>query len=143
MKKIAVLVASMIAVLGISVSALAPTPAYATCDGVTGSSNQVGCAACEAEEGSTWNAAEGKCNRGTNGGDLNGIIQTIINVMLFIIGILSVVMIIFGGIRYVTSAGNKTQVDNAKNTIIYAVVGLVVAIVAFALVQWIFSSLVK
>jgi high-affinity Fe2+/Pb2+ permease len=49
-------------------------------------------------------------------------------------------MIIFGGIRYTTSTGDKTRVDNAKNTIIYAVVGLVVAIVAYALVNWVFGA---
>ena len=70
-----------------------------------------------------------------------GIVTQIINIMLFVIGILCVIMIIFGGIRYVTSSGEKTKVDNAKNTIIYAVVGLVVAIVAYALVNWVFGAI--
>jgi hypothetical protein len=61
--------------------------------------------------------------------------------MLFIVGVLSVIMIVFGGIRYTTSTGDKGRIDSAKNTIIYAVVGLVVAILAFALVQWVFSAL--
>ena len=50
-------------------------------------------------------------------------------------------MIIFGGIRYTTSNGDTKKVTDAKNTIMYAVVGLVVAIVAYALVAWIVSSL--
>jgi hypothetical protein len=70
----------------------------------------------------------------------NGVVTLIINVMLFIIGILCVVMIIFGGIRYTTSTGDKGRVDGAKNTIIYAVVGLVVAIIAYALVNWVFGA---
>jgi hypothetical protein len=70
-----------------------------------------------------------------------GIITTIINVMLFLIGILCVVMIIFGGIRYTTSTGEKGRIDSAKNTIIYAIVGLVVAIVAYALVNWVFVAI--
>jgi ABC-type Fe3+ transport system permease subunit len=70
-----------------------------------------------------------------------GIVTLIINVLLFVIGILCVIMIIFGGIRYTTSTGDKTRVDAAKNTIIYAVVGLVVAIVAYALVNWVFGAL--
>jgi hypothetical protein len=69
-----------------------------------------------------------------------GIVTTIINVLLFIIGILCVIMIIFGGIRYTTSTGDKNRVDSAKNTIIYAVVGLIVAIVAYALVNWVFGA---
>ena len=70
-----------------------------------------------------------------------GIVTTVINVMLFVIGILCVVMIIFGGIRYTTSTGDKGRVDSAKNTIIYAVVGLIVAMVAYALVNWVFTAL--
>jgi hypothetical protein len=70
-----------------------------------------------------------------------GVVTLIINVMLFVIGILCVIMIIFGGIRYTTSTGDKTRVDNAKNTIIYAVVGLVVAIIAYALVNWVFGAI--
>jgi hypothetical protein len=69
-----------------------------------------------------------------------GIVTTIINVMLFIVGILCVIMIVFGGIRYTTSTGDKGRIDNAKNTIIYAVVGLIVAIVAYALVNWVFEA---
>ena len=70
-----------------------------------------------------------------------GIVTLIINVLLFIIGILCVIMIIFGGIRYTTSTGDKGKVDSAKNTIVYAVVGLIVAIVAYALVNWVFGTL--
>jgi hypothetical protein len=85
------------------------------------------------------------CSQGNDQPDTlfgNGsIVNTVINVMLFIIGILCVIMIIFGGIRYTTSTGDKTRVDNAKNTIIYAVVGLIIAIVAYALVNWVFGSL--
>ena len=66
-----------------------------------------------------------------------GVVTTVINTMLFIVGILSVVMIIFAGIRYTTAHGDKEQVTSAKNTLIYAVVGLVVAIIAYAVVSWI------
>lgn len=67
----------------------------------------------------------------------NGIVTTVINTMLFIVGILSVIMIIYAGIRYVTAHGDKGQVEGAKNTLIYAIVGLVVSIVAYALVNWV------
>jgi len=142
MKKLTILVASVVAVLGLALAPMA-RPAYAAvtdCKDVP-ASQQSGCAACLVEDDTNkWDEVAGTCDRGTKSG-LTDIVHTVINVMLFIVGILSVVMIIFGGIRYTASAGNKTQVDNAKNTIIYAVVGLVVAIVAFALVQWVFSAL--
>ncbi len=69
-----------------------------------------------------------------------GAITTVVNVLLFIIGALAVIMLIYGGIRYVTSGGNQESVRAAKNTILYAVVGLVVSIFAYALVNWVFNS---
>lgn len=65
------------------------------------------------------------------------VINTVIGTMLFIVGLLAVIMLIYGGIRYVTSHGDKAQVTAAKETIMYAVVGLVVAIAAFAVINWI------
>jgi len=65
------------------------------------------------------------------------LIKDIINVLLFIIGAISVVVIIFGGILYATSAGDSGQVTKAKNTILYAVVGIVVAFLAYAIVNWV------
>lgn len=71
----------------------------------------------------------------------SGIISTITNVLLFIVGALAVIMIIFGGIRYATSAGNASAVTAAKNTILYAIVGLIVAFLAFAAVNWVLGAL--
>ena len=68
------------------------------------------------------------------------LIKNIINVLLFIIGAISVIVIIFGGILYATSAGDSGQVTKAKNTILYAVVGLVVAFLAFAIVNWVIEQ---
>lgn len=65
------------------------------------------------------------------------IIAIVINTMLFIIGLLAVVMIIVGGIFYTTSGGDSGKVSKAKNTITYAIVGLLVAFFAFAIVNWV------
>jgi len=70
----------------------------------------------------------------------NGIFQTITNVLLFIIGAISVIMLIIGGIRYVVSGGDQAAVTSAKNTILYAIVGIVVAILAYALVNFVITS---
>ncbi len=69
------------------------------------------------------------------------IFTNIINALLFIIGALSVVMLIYGGIRYTTSGGNSNSVTAAKNTIIYAIIGLIVAFLAFAVVNWVLNTL--
>lgn len=70
----------------------------------------------------------------------NGIFKTVVNVLLFIIGAVSVIMLIWGGIRYTTSGGNANSVTSAKNTIMYAIIGLVVAIFAFAIVNWVVGA---
>ena len=72
--------------------------------------------------------------------NLPDIITTIINVMLFIAAALAVIMIIYGGIRYITAHGDEKQVKVAKDTIVYSVVGLIIAIIAYALVTFIFNT---
>ena len=67
----------------------------------------------------------------------DGILTKVINLLLAIIGIIAVIMIIVGGIRYTTSNGDSGQINSAKDTIIYAVVGVVIAILSFAIVNWV------
>ncbi len=69
-----------------------------------------------------------------------GLFQTITNVLLFVIGAISVIMLIIGGIRYVLSGGDSSAVTSAKNTILYAVIGIVVAILAYAMVNFVITS---
>lgn len=70
----------------------------------------------------------------------SGVFTTITNVMLFIIGAISVIMLIIGGIRYVVSGGDSSAVTNAKNTILYAVIGIIVSILAYAIVNFVIGS---
>lgn len=70
----------------------------------------------------------------------SGIVTKVINIMLFIAGALAVIMIIFGGLRYVTSAGNSSNVTAAKNTVLYAIVGLVVAFLAYAVINFVLGT---
>ena len=65
-----------------------------------------------------------------------GMFKRITDVLLFIIGAVSVIMLIVGGIRYVVSGGDQGQVTAAKNTILYAIVGIIVAILAYAVVNF-------
>ena len=82
------------------------------------------------------------------GGDSNQItigsaIKSIIDIMLFALGAISVIMIVIGGIRYTTSNGDSNGIQGAKNTILYAIVGLVVAILAYAMVNFVVDNLVS
>lgn len=76
-----------------------------------------------------------------NDSQLTTMATNIINTALMIVGVLAVAMIIFSGISYVTSAGDKAKTTKAKNTLIYSIVGLVVAISAYAIVNFVISKL--
>ena len=69
-------------------------------------------------------------------------IATVINVLLFLVGAISVLMIIIGGILYAVSAGDAGAVTRAKHTVTYAVVGLVVSFVAYAIVNFVIKQLI-
>lgn len=72
--------------------------------------------------------------------DFTKSVQTIVNLLLFVLGLIAVIMIILGGFRYVTSNGDSGATKTAKDTILYAVVGLVVAILAFAIVNFVINT---
>lgn len=69
-----------------------------------------------------------------------GVFRTVTNVLLFIIGAVSVIMLVIGGIRYTISGGDSNQITAAKNTILYAIIGIIVAILAFAAVDFVIKS---
>lgn len=71
---------------------------------------------------------------------VGGTFSTITNVLLFIIGAVAVIMIVIGGMRYVLSGGDSSQITAAKNTILYAIIGIVVAILAYAAVNFVIGS---
>lgn len=75
--------------------------------------------------------------------DTNSLFKDVTNTLLYIIGGVSVIMIVFGGFRYIISNGDSNQVTAAKNTILYAVVGLVVALVAYAIVNFVLTDIFK
>ena len=75
--------------------------------------------------------------------DLMKTLNTIINVVLGVLGLLAVAMIIYGGFMYTTSAGDATKIKKAKDTIMYGVIGLVIALLAYAIVNFVVSSIFK
>ena len=127
-KKFQLFIAAIAVVLGVSGAIAAPTATYAAC------SSAADCI----QDG--VDKAGGKASKST---DPQDIIQTIVRVLLFLIGAISVIMIIIGGFRYVVSQGDSGAVTSAKNTILYAVIGLVVAIFAWAIVDFVIDNLAK
>lgn len=86
------------------------------------------------------NCAKSDSNTDTLFGS-TGIFHTIANVLIYLVGAIAVIMLIIGGLRYVISQGNKDSVNSAKDTILYAVIGIVVAILAYAIVNFVTGSL--
>ena len=76
-----------------------------------------------------------------NKNDLMTTLSTIINVIIGVVGFVAVIVIILGGVQYTTSAGDPGKVKKAKDTIMYGIIGLVVALLAFAIVNFVLSSL--
>lgn len=72
-----------------------------------------------------------------------GVFAKVTNVMLFIVGVISVIMIIIGGLRYVLSGGDSANVTAAKNTILYAIVGIIVALLSYAAVNFVTGTFVE
>lgn len=70
-----------------------------------------------------------------------GVFKQITNVVLYIVGVIAVIMLIIGGIKYVVSGGDAKKVTDAKNTVLYAIIGLIIAFLAFAIVNFVITSL--
>lgn len=86
------------------------------------------------------NGVNGAGGSGTSSTSLNDRLKQIVSILLFALGAIAVIMIVIGGIRYALSGGDQTQITAAKNTILYSVVGLVVAIMAYAIVNWVLGA---
>jgi len=84
----------------------------------------------------------GRLAEATGGeGSFRNLILTFLNFFLGFLGLLAVIMVIYGGVLYVTAAGNQEKIDNGKKIIMYAIVGIVIILLAFALVNTILSGL--
>lgn len=71
----------------------------------------------------------------------SGVFKQVTNTILYIVGIIAVIMLIIGGIRYVISGGDAKKVTDAKNTVLYAIIGLVISFLAFAIVNFVITAL--
>ena len=85
------------------------------------------------------NSSSAACKDLSKPDGLSNTLKNATNTVLFIAGALAVIMIIYGGIRYITAHGDEKQVKVAKDTIVYSVAGLIIAILAYALVTFIFD----
>ncbi len=75
--------------------------------------------------------------------DLTESITNIINAVIAVLGIVCVVVIIIGGVNYMTSSGDSGKVKKAKDTILYGVIGLVICVLAFAIVNFVIKNILS
>lgn len=122
----------------LSLSVLLPSANVAAIECYCGQSNQVMTVECGAK---CANEEDKTCLFGKDASGEPCLFNKIINTALFLVGAISVVMLIYGGIRYTVSGGDSAAVANAKNTILYAIVGVVVSLLAFAIVDFVVGQL--
>lgn len=92
--------------------------------------------------GSDLKTGTSGCDTSTQSGlDLPKVMTTIINIFSVIVGFVAVIMIIIGGVRYITSGGDSGNISAAKNTIIYAIIGLIIVALAQVLVHFVLNNL--
>ena len=87
-------------------------------------------------------AAGGECDTSAGTDGFKDIIATVINVLSILVGAVSVIFIIIGGFRYIISGGDSSGVSGAKNTILYAIVGLVIVLFAQVIIRFILTNAV-
>lgn len=79
----------------------------------------------------------------TNNSSVRGLIESVVNVISIVVGIVAVIMIIIGGFRYVVSGGDSNNTKAAKDTILYAVIGLVIVLFAQVIVKFVLTQTVQ
>jgi hypothetical protein len=129
MKKIKLVFASLLFAVGVyaggaalvALPAAAQTPEQSACEG----------------SGGSWSGST--CTHGTR--TVTGTIRSVGNIIIFVIGAISVLMIIIGGLRYTISNGDQGALTSAKNTILYAIVGLIVSLMAYAIVNFVLTNI--
>ena len=126
MKKIKLYITTLIVALGLGAPALAPVTVLAATPKAT---------VCQ-----TLGSNAGCTSDPSNGVSLTNVIRAVIQILSIVIGVVAVIMIMIGGFKYVTSGGDSSSVSSAKNTILYAVVGLVVAGLAQIIVFYVLGK---
>jgi hypothetical protein len=130
MKKFITILAVVISMLSMS---MAPVFAQST------SGAQAACSGIGAAAGSSTDG----CNSNTGSPSLDTTIATVINILSTVVSVIAIIMIIIGGVKYITSSGDSSNVASAKNTIIYAIVGLIVVAFAQIIVKFVLKKVIK
>lgn len=140
MKKLSIIIVSILTLFAlISPSiAFAATPSSATTPAAPTTSPKD--AVCEGVGLTTGGSG---CNDTKGAPTVDSTLKVAINVFSIVVGIAAVIMIIIGGFKYITSAGDSARVNSAKDTILYAIIGLVVVAMSQMIVQFVLRNVTK
>ena len=130
----------------ISALTLVPGLALLTSTGSAYAASTIQDSLCSGSNLSAPGSAQGSCasnNAGDAGNSVNKIVNTVITVFSWVVGVVSVIMIIVGGFKYVTSGGESSGVTSAKNTILYAIVGLIIVAISQVIVKFVLTNVTK
>lgn len=106
------------------------------------STSTAACAGANLDASAVAGGTAVNCDTGTDeDARINDLVVTIINIFTWVVGVVAVIMIIIAGFRYVVSGGDSGSVGGAKNTIIYAIVGLIVVILAQVIVRFVVQNI--
>jgi len=126
---------SLAATLLFPVAAFAQTPPAPTGTPTTTDAKGQVCEGVGLATGSTG------CDQPAGSTSVDSVIVTVVNILSFVVGVAAVIMIIIAGLKYVMSSGDSNSVNSAKNTILYSIIGLVVAIASQVIVRFVLKKL--
>ena len=122
--------------LMVAVPAVAiPAASYATCSTIQ---NSISTGVNSASEGKA--ATDADCSGSNSTDNLQNTAKAVVNWMSIIVGIVAVIMVIYGGFRYITSGGDSNNVSSAKSTLIYAIIGLIIVALAQVIVHFVLNG---
>lgn len=131
--KIKNLLVAFAALFALATPVAIPAVVYAGDDLVTGGL----CGGVEVSPDQTGNCQQSASGAGDR---VSQLLRTVINIFSWIVGVIAVIMIIVGGLKYITSGGDSGNVSSAKNTILYALVGLVIVALAQFIVRFVLGQ---
>lgn len=137
-QKIKMLIVTLVTSLLFAVSAAVPVTVLAVDPPTSGPKIQD--KLCGGATDLKFNPSTGQCTTGPAESDFNNVLAKIINIISIIVGVVAVIMIIFGGFRYITSGGTSEKVTNAKNTILYGLIGLIIVALAQVIVRFVLKE---
>lgn len=83
------------------------------------------------------------CNVERGGLTASGLVKTVVNILSIVVGIIAVIYIIIGGVKYITSSGDANNITAAKNTIVFAIVGLIIVAFAQIIVKFVMNKVTE